>query len=67
VSAGSSICFLPHIGNKWWYTIFIPLLEFLLMTYAFCYHFQLTDDPLIQFEEETNSFHLPSFFWGSKP
>lgn len=27
------------------------------MTYAFCYHFQL-DDPLIQFEEETNSFHF---------
>lgn len=30
------------------------------MTYAFCYHFQL-DDPLIQFEEETNSFHFIFF------
>ncbi|XP_021888445.1 LOW QUALITY PROTEIN: uncharacterized protein LOC110807581, partial [Carica papaya] len=57
ISADSSICFLPHRGKKSGYTLFIRLLELFLMTYAFCYHFQL-DDPLIQFEEEMNSFHF---------
>jgi len=53
IFAGSLIFFLPHKGNKIvrWYTISICLLEFLLMTYAFCYHFQL-EDPLIQLKED---------------
>ena len=53
IFAGSLIFFLPHKGNKVvrWYTISICLLEFLLMTYAFCYHFQL-EDPLIQLKED---------------
>ncbi|ANM63002.1 unnamed protein product [Arabidopsis thaliana] len=58
ISAGSSICFLPHRGNR--YTIFIRLLGLLRLTYAFCYHFQL-DNPCLQFEEETNSFHFIFF------
>eukprot|EP00257_Ricinus_communis_P024686 XP_025012100.1 uncharacterized protein LOC112533880 [Ricinus communis] len=49
ISAGSLIFFFPHRGNKVirWYTLFICILELLLMTYAFSYYFQL-DDPLIQ-------------------
>ncbi|CBI36622.3 unnamed protein product, partial [Vitis vinifera] len=35
--------FLPHRGNKItrWYNIFICMLELLLSTYVFYYHFQL--------------------------
>nr|YP_009733886.1 NADH dehydrogenase subunit 4 [Wikstroemia indica]QHV35510.1 NADH dehydrogenase subunit 4 [Wikstroemia indica] len=52
ISAGSLIFFLPHRGNKLirWYTISISTLELLLMTYVFCYHFQL-DDPFIIFRQ----------------
>nr|YP_010230279.1 NADH-plastoquinone oxidoreductase subunit 4 [Neolitsea sericea]QST20290.1 NADH-plastoquinone oxidoreductase subunit 4 [Neolitsea sericea]WAB65381.1 NADH-plastoquinone oxidoreductase subunit 4 [Neolitsea aurata var. chekiangensis] len=66
ISAGSSIFFLPRRGNKnkvvRWYTISICLLELLLTTYAFCYHFQL-DDPLIQLEEAYKWINTFDFHW----
>nr|YP_010443236.1 NADH-plastoquinone oxidoreductase subunit 4 [Chloranthus fortunei]UTE83708.1 NADH-plastoquinone oxidoreductase subunit 4 [Chloranthus fortunei] len=64
IFAGSSIFFLPHRGNKIvrWYTICICLLEILLTTYTFCYHFQL-DDPLIQLEEDYKLINIFYFHW----
>ena len=66
ISAGSSIFFLPHRANKnkviRWYTISICLLELLLTTYVFCYHFQL-DDPLIQLEETYKWISIFDFHW----
>nr|YP_009581661.1 NADH-plastoquinone oxidoreductase subunit 4 [Glaucidium palmatum]QBK49898.1 NADH-plastoquinone oxidoreductase subunit 4 [Glaucidium palmatum] len=64
IFAGSFILFFPHRGNKVirWYTICICLLELLLTTYAFCYHFQL-DDPLIQLEEDYKWIHFFYFHW----
>nr|YP_009413160.1 NADH-plastoquinone oxidoreductase subunit 4 [Lilium henryi]YP_009413949.1 NADH-plastoquinone oxidoreductase subunit 4 [Lilium leucanthum]YP_009991390.1 NADH-plastoquinone oxidoreductase subunit 4 [Lilium regale]YP_009991473.1 NADH-plastoquinone oxidoreductase subunit 4 [Lilium sargentiae]YP_009991557.1 NADH-plastoquinone oxidoreductase subunit 4 [Lilium sulphureum]UYS92927.1 NADH-plastoquinone oxidoreductase subunit 4 [Lilium amoenum]UYS93097.1 NADH-plastoquinone oxidoreductase subunit 4 [ len=64
IFAGSSIFFLPHKGNKVfrWYTTCICLLELLLTTYAFCYHFQL-DDPLIQLEEDWKWINILDFHW----
>nr|YP_010047435.1 NADH-plastoquinone oxidoreductase subunit 4 [Homalomena occulta]QPK41883.1 NADH-plastoquinone oxidoreductase subunit 4 [Homalomena occulta] len=64
IFAGSSIFFLPHRGNKVvrWYTIGICLFELLIMTYAFCYHFQL-DDPLIQLEEDFKWINIFDFHW----
>ena len=35
-----------------WYTICICVLELLLTTYAFCYHFELAD-PLMQLTEDS--------------
>ncbi|KAL0532654.1 hypothetical protein IC582_030672 [Cucumis melo] len=53
IFAGLLLFFFPHRGNKVmrWYTICICVLELLLTTYAFCYHFEL-DDPLIQLMED---------------
>nr|YP_009246686.1 NADH-plastoquinone oxidoreductase subunit 4 [Epimedium acuminatum]YP_009246936.1 NADH-plastoquinone oxidoreductase subunit 4 [Epimedium lishihchenii]YP_009247019.1 NADH-plastoquinone oxidoreductase subunit 4 [Epimedium pseudowushanense]YP_009700888.1 NADH-plastoquinone oxidoreductase subunit 4 [Epimedium wushanense]YP_009700970.1 NADH dehydrogenase subunit 4 [Epimedium chlorandrum]YP_009701277.1 NADH-plastoquinone oxidoreductase subunit 4 [Epimedium ilicifolium]QEQ14926.1 NADH-plastoquinon len=64
IFAGSLIFFFPHRGNKVirWYTICICLLELLLTTYAFCYHFQL-DDPLIQLEEDYKWINIFDFHW----
>nr|YP_009967312.1 NADH dehydrogenase subunit 4 [Anthurium huixtlense]QIP53367.1 NADH dehydrogenase subunit 4 [Anthurium huixtlense] len=64
IFAGSSILLLPHRGNKVvrWYTICICLLELLITTYAFCYHFQL-DDPLIQLEEDFKWINIFDFHW----
>nr|QHN54407.1 NADH dehydrogenase subunit 4 [Calla palustris] len=64
IFAGSSIFFLPHRGNKVvrWYTIGICLLELLITTYTFCYHFQL-DDPLIQLEEDFKWINFFDFHW----
>nr|QXV93210.1 NADH-plastoquinone oxidoreductase subunit 4 [Hopea odorata] len=64
ISAGSLIFFLPHRGNKLirWYTICICILELLLMTYVFCYHFQL-DDPLIQLAEDSKWINFFDFYW----
>lgn len=64
ISAGSLIFFLPHRGNKVirWYTIFICMLELLLTTYVFCYHFQL-DDPLIQLVEDYKWINFFDFDW----
>nr|QGQ56473.1 NADH-plastoquinone oxidoreductase subunit 4 [Cheirostylis chinensis] len=61
IFAGSSIVFFPHRGNKW-YTICICILELLLMTYIFCYHFQL-DDPLTQLKEDFKWINLFDFHW----
>nr|YP_010265360.1 NADH-plastoquinone oxidoreductase subunit 4 [Dialyceras coriaceum]UIR97871.1 NADH-plastoquinone oxidoreductase subunit 4 [Dialyceras coriaceum] len=64
IFAGSFIFFLPHRGNKLirWYTICICILELLLTTYAFCYHFQL-DDPLIQLAENYKWINFFNFYW----
>nr|UCU06660.1 NADH-plastoquinone oxidoreductase subunit 4 [Ziziphus hajarensis] len=62
ISAGSLIFFLPHRGNKVirWYTICICIIELLLITYTFGYHFQL-DDPLIQLTENYKWIHFLIF------
>nr|QNA48394.1 NADH-plastoquinone oxidoreductase subunit 4 [Chelidonium majus] len=64
ISAGCSIFFLPHRGNKVirWYTICICLVELLLTTYVFCYHFRL-DDPLIQLEQDYKWINSFDFHW----
>nr|UZC36961.1 NADH dehydrogenase subunit 4 [Pteridophyllum racemosum] len=64
ISAGSSIFFIPHRGNKVirWSTICICLLELLIITYVFCDHFQF-DDPLIQLEEDSNWINILDFHW----
>nr|ANS11062.1 NADH dehydrogenase subunit 4 [Euphronia guianensis] len=64
ISAGSLIFFFPHKGNKIirWYTIFICIVELLLMTYAFSYYFQL-DDPLIQLTEDYKWINFFDFYW----
>nr|UUC02540.1 NADH-plastoquinone oxidoreductase subunit 4 [Caulophyllum robustum] len=64
IFAGSSIFFFPHRGNKVirWYTLCICLLELLLTTYTFCYHFQL-DDPLIQMEQDYKWINIFDFHW----
>nr|UHB40675.1 NADH dehydrogenase subunit 4 [Coptis omeiensis] len=64
IFAGTFIFFLPHRGNKVirWYTICICILELLLTTYAFCYHFQL-DDPLIQLEQDYKWINYFYFHW----
>uniref|UniRef100_A0A0A0KDL8 4Fe-4S ferredoxin-type domain-containing protein n=1 Tax=Cucumis sativus TaxID=3659 RepID=A0A0A0KDL8_CUCSA len=55
IFAGLLLFFFPHRGNKVmrWniYYMYICVLELLLTTYAFCYHFEL-DDSLIQLMED---------------
>nr|YP_009680064.1 NADH dehydrogenase subunit 4 [Saurauia tristyla]QDP13808.1 NADH dehydrogenase subunit 4 [Saurauia tristyla] len=64
IFAGSLIFFLPHRGNRSirWYTLCICILELLLMTYTFCYHFQ-SDDPLIQLVENYKWIQFFDFHW----
>nr|YP_009630737.1 NADH-plastoquinone oxidoreductase subunit 4 [Eriocaulon buergerianum]QBS14227.1 NADH-plastoquinone oxidoreductase subunit 4 [Eriocaulon buergerianum]UVH66156.1 NADH-plastoquinone oxidoreductase subunit 4 [Eriocaulon australe]UVH67940.1 NADH-plastoquinone oxidoreductase subunit 4 [Eriocaulon australe] len=64
IFAGSLIFLFPQRGNKVykWYAICICLVELLLMTYAFCYHFQL-DDPLIQLKEDSRWIDIFDFHW----
>nr|AKZ22070.1 NADH dehydrogenase subunit 4 [Penstemon angustifolius] len=64
ILAGSLIFFLPHRGNRVprWYTICICILELLLTTYVFCYHFQ-SDDSLIQLVEDYNWINFFDFHW----
>nr|YP_009442287.1 NADH dehydrogenase subunit 4 [Iodes cirrhosa]ATN95356.1 NADH dehydrogenase subunit 4 [Iodes cirrhosa] len=64
ISAGSLIFFLPHRGNRTiqWYTICICILELLLTTYTFCYHFQ-PGDPLIQLVEDYKWINFFDFHW----
>nr|YP_010339650.1 NADH-plastoquinone oxidoreductase subunit 4 [Girardinia suborbiculata subsp. grammata]YP_010418752.1 NADH-plastoquinone oxidoreductase subunit 4 [Dendrocnide meyeniana]UNY34114.1 NADH-plastoquinone oxidoreductase subunit 4 [Girardinia suborbiculata subsp. grammata]USG51776.1 NADH-plastoquinone oxidoreductase subunit 4 [Dendrocnide meyeniana] len=64
IFAGSLILFFPHRGNKVikWYTISICIIELLLTTYAFGYHFQL-DEPLIQLLEDYKWSHFFDFSW----
>ena len=61
IFAGSLILLFPHRGNKVirWYTICICLMDLLLTTYAFCYHFEL-DDPLMQL---TENYKWINFFY----
>nr|QNS23267.1 NADH dehydrogenase subunit 4 [Broussonetia papyrifera]QNS23354.1 NADH dehydrogenase subunit 4 [Broussonetia papyrifera]QNS23528.1 NADH dehydrogenase subunit 4 [Broussonetia papyrifera]QNS23615.1 NADH dehydrogenase subunit 4 [Broussonetia papyrifera]QNS23702.1 NADH dehydrogenase subunit 4 [Broussonetia papyrifera] len=64
IFAGSLIFFLPHRGNKVirWYTLCICIIELLLTTYAFVYHFQL-DNPLIQLTEDYKWIDFLDFSW----
>nr|AOW68678.1 NADH-plastoquinone oxidoreductase subunit 4 [Intsia bijuga] len=64
ISAGSLIFLFPHRGNKVirWYTICICLIDLLLTTYAFCYHFEL-DDPLMQLTENYKWINFFDFYW----
>nr|USG98002.1 NADH-plastoquinone oxidoreductase subunit 4 [Pilea alpina] len=64
IFAGSLIFFFPHRGNKVirWYTICICIIELLLTTYAFGYHFQL-DEPVIQLTEDYKWIHFFDFSW----
>nr|YP_009570745.1 NADH-plastoquinone oxidoreductase subunit 4 [Frankenia pulverulenta]QBC67692.1 NADH-plastoquinone oxidoreductase subunit 4 [Frankenia pulverulenta] len=64
IFAGSFVFFFPHKGNKVlrWYTICICVLELLLTTYAFFYHFQL-DDPLIQLAEDYKWIDFFDLHW----
>nr|QBA67610.1 NADH dehydrogenase subunit 4 [Amphilophium carolinae] len=64
IFAGSLIFFFPHRGNRVirWYTICICILELLITTYAFCYHFQ-SDDPLIQLVEDYKWINFFYFHW----
>ncbi|KAG6540184.1 hypothetical protein Mapa_018475 [Marchantia paleacea] len=64
ISAGLVIPFLPSTGNKIirWYTLGVCLLEFLLITYIFCYHYQFNDH-LIQLKEDYNWISFINFHW----
>nr|YP_010193845.1 NADH-plastoquinone oxidoreductase subunit 4 [Mimusops coriacea]YP_010310593.1 NADH-plastoquinone oxidoreductase subunit 4 [Mimusops elengi]QZQ53407.1 NADH-plastoquinone oxidoreductase subunit 4 [Mimusops coriacea]UMY76127.1 NADH-plastoquinone oxidoreductase subunit 4 [Mimusops elengi] len=64
IFAGFLIFFLPHRGNRTirWYTVCISILELLLTTYAFCYHFQ-SDDALIQLVEDYKWINFFDFHW----
>nr|YP_010349564.1 NADH dehydrogenase subunit D [Carallia diplopetala]UNW51345.1 NADH dehydrogenase subunit D [Carallia diplopetala] len=64
ISAGSLMFFFPHKGNKVirQYTIYISILELLLMTYTFSYYFQL-EDPLIQLTEDYKWINFFDFYW----
>nr|QST15826.1 NADH-plastoquinone oxidoreductase subunit 4 [Elatostema qinzhouense] len=64
IFAGSLILLFPYRGNKVikWYTISICIIELLLTTYAFEYHFQL-DEPLIQLIEDSKWINFFDFSW----
>lgn len=64
ISAGLIIPFLPSTGNKIirWYTLGICLLEFILITYIFCYHFK-NNDHIIQLKEDYNWISFIHFHW----
>lgn len=64
VFAGCVIPFFPNKGNNLirWYTLGVCLLEFLLITYVFCYYFKF-DDPIIQLKEDYNWIDFLDFHW----
>nr|YP_009912509.1 NADH dehydrogenase ND4 subunit [Bartramia pomiformis]QLJ53791.1 NADH dehydrogenase ND4 subunit [Bartramia pomiformis]QZJ47395.1 NdhD [Bartramia pomiformis] len=64
VSAGLVISLFPIKGNNIirWYTLGVCLLEFLLITYVFCYHFK-SDNPFIQLKEDYNWINFLDFHW----
>nr|QYB22165.1 NADH-plastoquinone oxidoreductase subunit 4 [Pilgerodendron uviferum]BBN66821.1 NADH-plastoquinone oxidoreductase subunit 4 [Pilgerodendron uviferum] len=64
ISAGLLIPLFPYKGNKMirWYTLGICLLDLLLMTYLFRYHYHF-DNSLIQLEEDYNWINLIHFHW----
>jgi NAD(P)H-quinone oxidoreductase subunit 4 len=64
ISAGFLIPLLPNRGNNIirWYSLGICLLEFLLITYIFCYHFK-SDNEFIQLKENYNWINFFDFHW----
>lgn len=64
ISAGLLIPFFSLEGNKIirWYTLGICLLEFLLITYIFCYQYQFNSN-YIQLKEDYNWINLMDFHW----
>nr|YP_010932000.1 NADH-plastoquinone oxidoreductase subunit 4 [Pleurozia acinosa]WKR35022.1 NADH-plastoquinone oxidoreductase subunit 4 [Pleurozia acinosa] len=64
ISAGLVIPFFLSGGNKIirWYTLGICLLEFLLITYIFCYQYQFNNSS-IQLREDLNWINLMDFHW----
>nr|QTT78456.1 NADH dehydrogenase subunit 4 [Andreaea rupestris var. fauriei] len=64
ISAGSLIPLFPDKGNNIirWYTLGICLLEFLLITYIFCYNFNF-DNQFIQLKEDYNWINFFDFHW----
>nr|QYB21755.1 NADH-plastoquinone oxidoreductase subunit 4 [Libocedrus plumosa]BBN66657.1 NADH-plastoquinone oxidoreductase subunit 4 [Libocedrus plumosa] len=64
ISAGLLIPLFPYKGNKMirWYTLGICLLDLLLMTYLFRYHYHFYNS-LIQLEEDYNWINLIHFHW----
>ena len=64
VSAGFIIPLFPIKGNNIirWYTLGVCLLEFLLITYVFCYHFK-SDNQFIQLKEDYNWINFLDFHW----
>ena len=55
ISTGFLIPLLPYRGNNIirWYSLGVCLLEFLLITYVFCYHFA-SDNEFMQLKEDYN-------------
>nr|YP_009732825.1 NADH-plastoquinone oxidoreductase subunit 4 [Buxbaumia aphylla]QHU77167.1 NADH-plastoquinone oxidoreductase subunit 4 [Buxbaumia aphylla] len=64
IFAGFLIPLIPSKGNHIirWYALGICLLEFLLITYVFCYHFK-SDNQLIQLKEDYNWINIFDFHW----
>lgn len=64
ISAGFLIPLFPAKGNNIirWYTLGICLLEFLLITYIFCYNFNF-DNQFIQLKEDYNWINFFDFHW----
>nr|YP_009667778.1 NADH-plastoquinone oxidoreductase subunit 4 [Schistochila macrodonta]QCW58553.1 NADH-plastoquinone oxidoreductase subunit 4 [Schistochila macrodonta] len=64
ISAGLLISFFSSKGNKIirWYTLGVGLLEFLLITYIFCYHYRFNNNS-IQLKEDYNWINFMDFHW----
>nr|QWW92909.1 NADH-plastoquinone oxidoreductase subunit 4 [Herbertus javanicus] len=64
ISAGLLIPFFSCEGNKIirWYTLGVCLLEFLLIIYIFCYHYQFNNNS-IQLKEDYNWINFMDFHW----
>nr|QYB21016.1 NADH-plastoquinone oxidoreductase subunit 4 [Austrocedrus chilensis]BBN66409.1 NADH-plastoquinone oxidoreductase subunit 4 [Austrocedrus chilensis] len=64
ISAGLLIPLFPYKGNKMirWYTLGISLLDLLLMTYIFRYHYHFANS-FIQLQEDYNWINLIHFHW----
>nr|AND48364.1 subunit 4 of NADH-plastoquinone oxidoreductase [Eosphagnum rigescens] len=64
ILAGSLIPFFPNKGNSIirWYTLGICLLEFLVITYIFCYRFD-PSNRIIQLREDYNWINFLDFHW----
>ncbi len=64
ISAGSLIPFFPNKRNSiiHWYTLGICLVEFLLITYIFSYHFN-PNNRIIQLREDYNWINFLDLHW----